>query len=303
MLWLWIVLFSILIICAGVIGFFFRIAFVRMKETTPFSQSNALSEYRDIIDDGIQYIKRLKYVPISVSSFDGLRLCGKYFNNNFDRTIILFHGYRSIGYFDFSCAVKFYIELGLNVLIVDQRAHGDSEGKLITFGIKERYDVLSWVNFLLEEYGQKDILISGVSMGATTVLMASNLNLPKNVKGIIADCGFTSAADIIKIVGKRAFHIKGTVLIPILDIVCRFFGKFSIYEISTVDSLKESDVPVFFIHGKSDGFVPCDMTERAYAAANAEKYICIVDGADHGLSFLVDTDNIKRKIKNFIETH
>ena len=232
-----------------------------------------------------------------------MRLAASYYNNNSNTTILLFHGYRSDGRFDFACAVKFYIELGLNVLVVDQRANGESEGKLITFGIKERRDAVSWIKFINKKYAPKNILLSGVSMGATTVMMAANLELPQNVKGIIADCGFTAAPDIIKKVAKQAFKINATPIIPIMDLLCRLFGNFSLYETTTVKALAESDIPIFFIHGKKDGFVPCKMTEESHQAARAEKYICLVEDADHGISFLVDTDNIQRQITEFVKDH
>ena len=140
-------------------------------------------------------------------------------------------------------------------------------------------------------------------MGATTVMMAANLDLPPNVMGIIADCGFTSVPDIIKKVARQAFKIDAAIFLPILNFMCKIFGRFSIYETTTIKSLSESDIPIFFIHGKNDGFVPCEMTEQSHVAARAEKYVCIVEMADHGMSFLVDSDNIKKQISTFVKDH
>lgn len=302
----WIIVIIVLLIIFIAIGglyWAFDTAFVRKKGRLFSVESGPLAKYKDIFNDGLKYIDSLEYERLYIKSFDGLKLAASYYNNESENTILLFHGYRSDGRFDFACVVKYYIELGLNVLVVDQRANGESEGRLTTFGIKERRDAVSWTKFINDKYSPKNIFLSGVSMGATTVMMAANLDLPENVRGIIADCGFTSAPDIIKKVARQAFKINATPVMPFLNIMCRLFGGFSLYETTTVKALSESDIPVFFIHGKCDGFVPCEMSKISHKAARGEKHICIVDNADHGLSFLVDSDNIKRQISEFINKH
>lgn len=304
MTWLWLILILLLLLAFLVIFWAFKTAFMRNDKRLVSFETGPLAEYKDVFESSAKYLDSLKSERIYVKSFDGLRLAGSYYNNNnSDTTILLFHGYRSDGRFDFACAVKFYIEMGLNVLVVDQRANGESEGMLITFGIKERKDVITWTEFVNEKYAPKNIFLSGVSMGATTVMMAANLDLPPNVMGIIADCGFTSVPDIIKKVARQAFKIDAAIFLPILNFMCKIFGRFSIYETTTIKSLSESDIPIFFIHGKNDGFVPCEMTEQSHVAARAEKYVCIVEMADHGMSFLVDSDNIKKQISTFVKDH
>ncbi len=303
MVWIAVIL-AVLIILIGIALYWaFKTAFMRSDIRLISFETGPLAEYRSVFDKSLKYIDRLESERLYIKSFDGITLAGSFYNNNSDTTILLFHGYRSDGRFDFACAVKFYIELGLNVLVVDQRSNGESEGRLITFGIKERRDAVSWTNFINKKYSPKNIFLSGVSMGATTVMMAANLELPDNVKGIIADCGFTSAPDIIKKVARQAFKINAEPILPVLDFMCKIFGKFSLYETDTVRALSQSDIPIFFIHGKNDGFVPCEMTEISHKAARAEKYICLVEGADHGISFLVDTDNIQRQISQFVKDH
>ena len=304
MTWFWLILILLLLLAFLVIFWAFKTAFMRNDKRLVSFETGPLAEYKDVFESSAKYLDSLKSERIYVKSFDGLRLAGSYYNNNnSDTTILLFHGYRSDGRFDFACAVKFYIEMGLNVLVVDQRANGESEGMLITFGIKERKDVITWTEFVNEKYAPKNIFLSGVSMGATTVMMAANLDLPPNVMGIIADCGFTSVPDIIKKVARQAFKIDAAIFLPILNFMCKIFGRFSIYETTTIKSLSESDIPIFFIHGKNDGFVPCEMTEQSHVAARAEKYVCIVEMADHGMSFLVDSDNIKKQISTFVKDH
>lgn len=281
----------------------FKTAFMRSDIRLVSFETGPLSEYKDIFDKSLTYINNIESKRVYIKSFDGTKLAASYYNNNSETTILLFHGYRSDGKFDFACAVKFYIELGLNVLVVDQRANGESGGRLITFGIKERRDAVCWTEFINQQYAPKNIFLSGVSMGATTVMMAANLELSNNVRGIIADCGFTSAPEIINKVARESFKINAEPILPLLNLMCKLFGKFSLYETTTVKALSTSDIPIFFIHGKCDGFVPCQMTQISYDAARAEKYICLVEKADHGISFLVDTENIKKQISNFIKKY
>lgn len=303
MFWLILVLTILLLLIVTVLFWAFKTAFMRNDIRLISFETGPLSEYKDVFDRSLKHLDTLESERVYIKSFDGLNLAASYYNNNSDTTILLFHGYRSDGRFDFACAVKYYIELGLNVLVVDQRANGESEGKLITFGIKERRDVLSWCNFVNEKYNPKNLFISGISMGATTVMMASNLELPNNIRGIIADCGFTNPPDIIKKVARQAFKINAEPILPALNVMCKIFGKFSLYETSTQKALSESDIPIFFIHGKCDGFVPCEMSELSHKAARGEKYIYLVEKADHGLSFLVETENIQKQISDFVKSH
>ena len=303
MIWIIAVISALLLFIVLGLIWGFKTAFVRNNVRLIDLDSKSLSQYKEQFEIGFKYIDSYKSKWVFTKSYDNLKLAGKYFDNDSDSTIILFHGYRSDGRFDFACAVKYYIDMGLNVLIVDQRASGESEGRLITFGIKERRDAVTWSNYINEKYCPKNIFLSGVSMGATTVMMAANLELPQNVRGIIADCGFTAAPDIIKKVARQAFKINATPILPVLNLMCKLFGNFSLYETTTIKSLSESDIPIFFIHGKKDGFVPCEMTEHSHKAARAEKHICLVDEADHGISFLVDTDNIQKQISAFVSAH
>lgn len=300
----WIFL-SLLFIFAVVVLYFFILAFVKL-DTGNLDDMNSpanrpLKEYHEVISEGIAFINSQDFKWVETVSFDGLKLKARYFDIKTEKTIILFHGYRSSAMRDFSCAVKMYLNLGFNILLVDQRSHGRSEGKLITFGVKESRDVLSWIEFATEKYGARKIIISGMSMGATTVLLAAGYSLPENVIGIIADCGFTSPVDIIKIVAKKSFKINASFFIPILNLCCLIFGGFSLYKSNTRDTVKNTDLPILFVHGKADNFVPCEMSQTAYDNCNKNCKILLVENAGHGLSFLVDTENVKRELENFIK--
>lgn len=303
MILLYIVLLLIIFFLAVVL-YFFSLAFVR-KDNTDIenfdSEFNSfLASYTEILNKGMKFIKNTEHTRYETFSFDGLKLSARYYDRNSNNTIILFHGYRSSAAHDFSCAVEMYYNMGFNILLVDQRSHGLSEGKLITFGVKESRDVISWIEFLNAKFSPEKIVLSGLSMGATTVLLALKNEMPKNVKCVIADCGFTSPIDIIKKVAKQSFKIDASFYIPIMDFFCKIFGNFSIKNISTVDAIKNINVPILLIHGTNDNFVPCEMSKLAFESANENSKLVLVDGADHGISYLVDTKRVTEELNNFI---
>ena len=263
--------------------------------------NESLKTYSSVIEKGMDFVRTAPHKWCYIKAYDGIKLAGRYYDNSSSCTILLFHGYRSRAAHDFSCAVEMYYKMGFNILLVDQRAHGKSEGKLITFGVKESRDVVSWVEYVNCEYKPKQVIISGISMGATTVLLSLNHNLPKNVVGVIADCGFTSPADIIEKVGRDSYKVNAHFFIPFLDVLCRVFGGFSIKEASTVDAVKNTELPILFIHGKKDNFVPCEMTERAFAACSDKCRIYMANEAGHGMSFLTDTDLVLAELKDFLK--
>lgn len=289
----------------GVLLYFFSIAFVKKNtgnlEDLNHPENKILDSYREVVQNGMDYIKNTPSKQVYTKSFDGLKLAAKYYDNNSENTMILFHGYRSAAARDFSCAVKMYSDMGFNILLCDQRSHGKSEGKLITFGVKERYDVLSWVQFVNREYAPKGIALGGMSMGATTVIFACDLELPSNVKCVVADCGFTSPADIIKLVSKKNFKINADYVLPIFDVFCKLFGKFSLFELSTPEVIRKSNIPLLLIHGKADGFVPCEMSQRGYDANSQISELVLIEEADHGMAFLKDTKTVYFKLESFLK--
>lgn len=297
----------VLAIIAGITYFFFY-AFYRKDKPDPENleskEKRFISGYSDEIKGGLEFFDTLSYEQVYIKSYDGVSLAAKYYPCDTDKTIILFHGYRGWARRDFASVVKLYRGLGFNILLVDQRANGLSDGKLITFGAKEKHDVLSWVNFVLEKYGKDTRLcLDGLSMGAAVVMMSAGLDLPENVKAIVADCGYTSPADIIAHVAKRNFNIPGKAAVAVMNIPCKLFGGFSLYKSNTLESLSKNDIPILFIHGKADDFVPWYMTELNYAANRGEKELCFVDGAGHALSYLTDKNKVESVLISFLKKH
>ncbi|MBQ6847664.1 MAG: alpha/beta hydrolase [Clostridia bacterium] len=299
-----IIVLILLLLLLSVVIYFFCVACLRWNignfDDVNDPCNRVLGEFKDAVGKGIEHINSTPCKWVETKSFDGLKIKARYFDNGQKNTLIFFHGYRSSASRDFSCALKFYTDLGLNILLVDQRSHGKSEGKLITFGVKESRDVVSWVKFLNKEYSPEGIVLSGMSMGATTVLLAAGGFLPENVKGIIADCGYTSPTEIIKSVALRFLKIKAQYLLPLINLCCKAFGGFSIRKASTVESLKKCLLPVLLIHGEADTFVPCEMSRIAFKSCNNKSRLVTVENAYHGMSFLVDGEKVKREIKDFL---
>jgi fermentation-respiration switch protein FrsA (DUF1100 family) len=214
----------------------------------------------------------------------------------------MFHGYRGTAERDLSGAVYRCFSLGRNALIVDHRASGTSDGHVITFGAKERYDCLTWVDFVLREIDpDAKMILTGISMGAATVMLASALDLPRNVVGVLADCGYTSAREIIYKVA-RDMHLPPAFLYPFARLGARLLGGFDPDDASPVHAMADCHLPIIFFHGDSDGFVPCEMSRENYnACASKQKRLVITSGAGHGLCFSVDQDTYFAALKAFFE--
>lgn len=251
----------------------------------------------------VDYLRSLPYEQVYITSHDGLRLAARYYHRNDGAPVkIEFHGYRSAATRDFSGANELDVLTGCNVLLVDQRSHGLSDGKVISFGIKERYDVLSWTNYVVDRFGDDvKILLSGVSMGAATVLMASDLELPPNVRGIIADCGYSSPAAIIKKVCKEDMHLPVSVVYPFVKLAAKWFGKFDLEETSAVEAVKHTKVPLFLVHGTEDRYVPCSMVYEIKEAAGDMAQLHIFEGSGHVLSYMDDTPRYHKLAQAFCD--
>ena len=284
----------------------FKFAIVREDRDTTFTRE-ALTELgaEDYADEIMSAQKELEGEGLEIveaTSFDGLKLKALFYRAPDPKgTIILFHGYRSAPSCDFCIAKKFYADQGLSVLMPYERAHGLSEGNYITFGIKERFDVHTWIDVINKMIGyQLPLFLSGLSMGSATVLMSAEKEYPENVKLIIADCGFTSPIDIFEHIVKTTMKIPFKLFIPVFGLLCKKKAGFSVDEFSTVDALKNCKIPVFFIHGEADTYVPPEMTIRSYEACASEKYLLTVPGAQHALSFVVDSGEYKATIRQLI---
>ncbi len=237
---------------------------------------------------------------VTVESEDGWTLSGRYYHVKDGAPLdIGFHGYKSCCLTDFSGGSILSFEMEHNLLLVDQRAHGKSQGHTIAFGILERYDVLDWVRFALERFGaDTKITLYGISMGATTVLMASSLGLPENVKGIVADCPYSTPKDIICHVMVKK-DMKPWLIWPFVRLGARIWGGFHICDSSAAESVKTAKVPILVLHGEADTFVPCGMSAKIQLANPDMVRRFTFPGADHGLSFMIDAPRYRKLVVDF----
>ena len=228
-----------------------------------------LEPYREEIEAANKWTRsRGNLLDYEITSFDDLKLRAKFIPcENMKGIIIMMHGFRSNPIHDFSCAFKYYHDMGYACLVPWQRAHGESEGKYIYYGDRERFDVRDWALLMEKEYPKHSVILDGISMGASTVLMASGLELPSNVKGIIADCGYTSPYSIFVEVLKKGFHLPAFPLINVTQILARIRADFDFKGCSTTEALKNNKLPVLIAHGEADGFVPHPMGVENYETA------------------------------------
>lgn len=244
-------------------------------------------ECREHILKGRDWIEAQQPEQVEITSFDGLRLCAELIVHPDARgTLLLFHGWYGSTVTDFGYAIQEYYDKEMNLLLVHQRAQGKSGGKYMTFGIRERHDVHSWTKWAAGRFGpEAKLVLAGLSMGATTVLMACGEPFAENVHGVIADCGFTTPHDILTSV-VRSMHLPAKLIVPLIGMQTRLFAGFGLREYSTVEAMRHMTLPIFFAHGEADTFVPCRMSVRAYeACASREKTLLLVPGATHGKSF------------------
>ena len=244
----------------------------------------------------------LPCVQMQITSFDGLTLYGRYYELFPGAPIeLMFHGYRGNAERDLSGGVRRCREVGHNILLVDQRCSGRSDGNVITFGIHEHRDCLCWIDHMITYFGPDvRIILTGVSMGAATVLMAAGRELPENVIGVLADCGFHSPKDIIISVAD-SLHLPGRALYPLVKLGAKCFGGFDLEDYSPLEAMQTCKLPVIFFHGLADDYVPCHMSRINFDACPTEKKLILIPGAGHGLSYPVAPEEYVREVSAFFD--
>ena len=242
---------------------------------------------------------------VSIVSFDELTLQGHWYPvEGATRTVICAHGWHSRWNLDFSGIGPFLHENGCNVLLIEQRAHGDSEGELISYGIRERYDVLSWLDWLDKHHGGLPVYLYGVSMGAATVLMTATLPIAGRVCGIISDCGYSDPQEIVSLTLEASLGKFARPTATAINLNCKLREKFTLSDYSPIQAMRENtEIPCLFIHGDADKTVPCCMSVENYAACQAPKELLLVEGADHAMSFVITPDAYKQTVLRFFATH
>ena len=296
-------------VCALVTSYvcFFRIFLSRRKKTAaaheeyPIPEGKIYEERREQMIEWIKLTRSAAHKEYSITSFDGLRLCGRYYEYSPDAPIeLLMHGYKGSAERDLSGGIARCFSLGHSVFVFDHRASGDSEGRVISFGVNESRDCLLWVDFIINNINKDArIIIAGISMGGATAAICAGEELPSNVIGVVADCGYTSAEDIIKKV-MDDMGLPSRLLYPFARLGARIFGRFDPAERSPISAMKSCRVPIIFFHGDVDDYVPCFMSEQNYeACAHEKKRLVVIEGAGHGLCFPVDKQRYLDELRDF----
>ena len=286
----------------------FRMAFYAPRkpstpEEFPLPQGEIYLPHRDTFVNWIREVRQMPCREFSIRSFDGLTLHAKFYEYAPGAPIeLMFHGYRGNSESDLCGGVQRCFTLGHSAFIVDQRACGKSGGNIISFGVNESRDCHSWLAFMEKEFGaEAKIILTGISMGASTVLMAGGSPLPRSVVGILADCGFTSAKEIIQVV-IAGMKLPPKLAYPFVRLGAKVFGGFDLEEDPAIDAVKRCKVPVIFFHGEADDFVPCYMSQQNFdACAASKKQLVTVPGAGHGLCYVIDPERYLQEMRDFFQ--
>ena len=276
-----------------------------LKGTKNPNNSVVPEELKAKVRELSEKLKNSDLETVTITARDGEKLVGHWHHKDTDkRVIIAMHGWRSSWAHDFGAIADFWQDNGSSVLYVEQRGQGKSGGEYMGFGMIERYDCLDWIDWVNERMNDSlPIYLAGISMGASTVLMTGGFDLPNNVCGIMADCGFTSAHAIWKHVVEGNTHFSYDSRSKVVDDLCKKKIQVGSQDYSTLDAMKECDVPVLFIHGTDDTFVPVEMTYENYKACASSKMLFVVPGATHAMSYVVDKAGYEKTVKQFWETY
>nr|WP_154958990.1 alpha/beta hydrolase [Paenibacillus xylanexedens] len=289
--------------------YFFKTAIRRTPKTFLADNPNLKTEVEDELISTVgdlQWLDAQDTKTVTIQSQDGLRLCGIWLpsKNKSAKTVILAHGYSGKGR-EMAGFARFYAEtLGYHVLMPDDRGHGQSEGEVIGFGWLDRKDYVQWIGWVLGHVGlNTDIVLHGISMGGATVLMTGGEELPDQVRAIVSDCAYTSVEEELTFQLKQLYKLPPFPFIPVTSLITRWKAGYSFKEASALKQLAKVNVPVLFIHGEADMFVPTEMVYRLYEVCKSEKELLTIPRAGHGTAFQVDRDKYKAVLGAFLQKH
>ena len=298
---------AILVLLLFLLGIAYYAFFRTFGKTKKMQNPNPLSFIRDA-EGSADYEGHKKRVEtayavpcerVFIRASDGLRLSARYYEGSKNAPLVIFfHGYRSNAIHD-GCGLHAVARsLGYRILLCDQRAHGESEGRCLTFGVKERWDVKCWAEYAAARFPDTPIFLSGISMGAATVLMAASLPLPRAVVGVLADCPYSSPKEIImKVIGEMGLPPK--LIYPLVRLGALLYGGFDPNGADAVRAVRMKTPPLLIVHGTADSFVPAAMSSAIDAAAACTHTLVLVEGADHGKSFTVASELYVKTMTDF----
>ena len=292
-------------------GLLFSKTVLRPGETDPdiiaeFADPEKMKEYMTRMAPVGEWFAAQEFEHLYIHANDGIRLHGYFLPAEGDtkKLAIIHHGFTSKAA-DGAVHIKAFHDMGFAVLAVDLRAHGESEGKYVGFGILDRFDTLEWIRYFQKRFGKDlKIVLHGTSMGATTSLMTIGIPEAREaVVAVVADCAFTSPDAIFSHVMKKDYHVPAFPVMNISNMFTKALAGYKGDEYSTLDALRDNDtVPVLFIHGSEDKFVPVWMMEQNYEACRTRKEKLVVEGAGHGSSPFEAPELYLKTEKDFIES-
>ncbi len=260
------------------------------------------NKYMPLIEERREYLLSQPHEDVFTKSGDGLQLHATYFPQGDEKkAVVCFHGYTGQGMSDFIALSPYYLKRGYSMLLVDARAHGQSDGEYIGFGCLDRVDACAWFDWLISRC-QEDvqIVLHGISMGGATVLMASGLKLPEQIKGIISDCAFTSPKEVFTHVLKSMYHLPAFPMMQITDRINRRKAGYGLDECNAAREVRKASLPILLIHGDADTFVPCRMCDEIEANCASEVTKLIVKGATHAESYYKDMEAYENAMDEFL---
>ena len=289
----------------GVSWYFYRRTMTRNNAKTERTIKMAgtdWDQHMDFIQERKSAMLEQPHEDTWILSEDGLKLHATWFPQGEQKKVVIcFHGYTSKGMSDYIGLSGYYLKKGYSMLLVDERAHGESEGKYIGFGCLDRMDGLKWMDWVIEKCGKEvEILLHGTSMGGATVLMCSGLKLPSQVKGIISDCAFTSPKEVFTHVLKNMIHLPAFPMMQLSDFFNRKLAGYGLDECNAAEEVKKADRPILLIHGSGDTFVPCSMGHKIYENIASRKWKLIIEGAAHAECYYKDTEKYEQALDEFI---
>ena len=252
---------------------------------------------------GLKVMKNMEYQDVYLTSRDGLKLHAYLFPAGEEtpkKFVIGVHGYRSYARPEYAPYIEFYQSLGYSMLLPDDRAHRPSEGDYIGFGVLDRLDCVDWAKYLVETYGEDvEILLHGVSMGGATVCAASGeADLPAQVKGIVSDCAFSNAWDVLNHQLGEVGHLPAEKILPHVEKLCQKKAGFNFHDYSALEQVQKATVPMLFVQGQEDPLVPAHMAQELYDACGSEKKeLLLVPQAGHGESIAFAPEEYHRLIR------
>lgn len=289
----------------GVAFFYFALGPKKREDPKVPCKGSLFERNADNINliNGYKWFDETEHEELLIPSHEkGKHLHGQYFAGDSEKWAIVIHGWTNINREMSSYAMEYY-NRGYSVILPDLRGHGNSETKWVSMGWLDRLDIVDWINYIVKNHPNAQIVIHGVSMGAATTMMTTGEKLPENVVCAIEDCGFCSVYDIFEDQSRRKYHIPPAISMPPASFVNFIMNGFRFKQGSAVKQLEKSKTPTLFMHGDKDDFVLFENLDKVYNACAAEKEKYVIHGAEHAVSSHWFHEEYWNRVDEFLAKH